>query len=84
MMKNIFNICLITLVVIHVVCGDIGRSNRRVKRLPSPRNASNKIKKGEKIFFVDFSKFIGVGLSFFGAIVKIVDFLNQKLNDQSQ
>lgn len=50
MMKNIINICLIALVVIHVVCGDVGRSNRRVKRLPSPRNASNKIKKGEQFF----------------------------------
>lgn len=54
MMKNIVNICLISFIVIQMVDGDIGRQNRRVKRLGNSRNTSNKFKKGEN-FCILFS-----------------------------
>lgn len=50
MLRQIVNICLITIFVIHLVNGDAVKQNRRTKRLGTGgRNTSNKFKKGEII-----------------------------------
>lgn len=81
MMKNIVNICLISFIVIHMVNGDVGRQNRRVKRLgnPNSRNISNKFKKGENfVFFIIPNVILKFYFFFFVAQVLLVFFLYGK------